>query len=828
MRRVIAWGAGVVLAITAAVLVAAWLLLRASLPPLDGELEVPGLAAPVSIERDANGVVTVEGRTRADVAYGLGHAHGQDRFFQMDLARRLAAGELAELFGPLALEQDRRARVFRFRRVARAVLGNATRDERAAIDAYARGVNDGFATLRSRPWEYWLLRVVPEPWRDEDTVLAIHAMWWQLQYGGFAADERRQDVEQALRERVDDASAAEVLAFLFPERTEWDAPNGVAERPETRAARPVETPGAPTAETPRVPRAETWDPRRSTRSESAGRGFPFWASNAEDEQALERARAIGSNNWAVAGTHTASGAALVANDMHLGLDVPAIWYRARLRVLDEDLELNGVTLPGAPALVAGSNGHIAWGYTNSYGDWLDVRWTRCDLAAPSFVDLQGEASALERTVARLRVKGERGRLPFEVLRGSEGVVLATRQRDGHTECRIGNWLAMQPAATNLRLLAFERARNVDDALAVAHEVGIPHQNVVIGDRAGRIAWTVLGRVPASSGPLRATSSVFLDAATHPKLVDPESGRLWTANARPIDGPAAMLIGDDEARHGAGYDLGARAGQIRDGLFGLTEPADAAAMLRVQLDDRALFLERWRVLLLDLLDEASLSAGADPQRHAARAQFRELIADGSMRASADSVSYRLVREFRTRMSRALWAATLESLELPAGKHAVPPQFEAPLWALVTERPTHWLPQGAEDWRAFLVAGIDATIDALRSECTALAECTWGTREVVRMRHPLSRAVPFVSRWIDMPPLALAGDHDVPRVQGGDFGASERFAISPGQESSAYLQLPGGQSAHPLSPFYRSLFDDWASGSPTPLLPGPAHHKLVLSP
>jgi len=115
-----------------------------------------------------------------------------------------------------------------------------------------------------------------------------------------------------------------------------------------------------------------------------------------------------------------------------------------------------------------------------------------------------------------------------------------------------------------------------------------------------------------------------------------------------------------------------------------------------------------------------------------------------------------------------------------------------------------------------------------KCTTLATCTYGASESVTVRHPLSRAVPVLSRLLDMPTMQLPGDHNMPRVQGGTFGASERFAVSPGREDQGYLELPGGPSGHPLSPFYRSGFDDWAAGRPTPFRPGPAAHRLVLQP
>src|SRR6266404_5872409 len=160
-------------------------LLRASLPRLEGASGEPGLTSVVRITRDSRGVPTIEAANRLDLAYATGFVHAQDRYFEMDLSRRLAAGELAELFGKVALEQDRKARLFRFRSVAREVIAQATAAERAVIEAYARGVNAGLAGLAGRPWEYWVLGQPPLPWRPEDTVLVEHAMWWDLQANGL-------------------------------------------------------------------------------------------------------------------------------------------------------------------------------------------------------------------------------------------------------------------------------------------------------------------------------------------------------------------------------------------------------------------------------------------------------------------------------------------------------------------------------------------------------------------------------------------------------------------------------------------------------------------
>jgi penicillin amidase len=307
-------------------------------------------------------------------------------------------------------------------------------------------------------------------------------------------------------------------------------------------------------------------------------------------------------------------------------------------------------------------------------------------------------------------------------------------------------------------------------------------------------------------------------------VDPPVGRVWTANARATDDEAQeAVIGGGLASVGAGYDLGARARQIRDDLLAIQGRAKPADMLRIQLDDRALFLSRWRATLLTLLDGQSLKG--QPRR----AEFQRLVASWNGRASVDSVGYRLVRAYRNRTEEEVWARVLGALGITHDdRTGVPDQFEPALWKLVSQQPMHMLPAAYGSWREFLLAQVDATILQLRESCRDLAHCTWGARKPVRIRHPLSRSLPILSRLLDMPTVELPGDHDMPRVQDGSVGASERFAVSPGHEAQGYFELPGGQSGHPLSPYYRTGFEDWARGNQAPFLPGPSEHRLTLQP
>ena len=829
MTRALLRGTVLLGALAGVVAATVWFVFRASLPTLDGVARPRGATSAITLERDAAGIVTVRAATLDGSAYGLGYAHGQDRFFQMDLSRRLAAGELAALFGVAAIVQDQLARPFGFRAVARRALAAAAPQERAWLAAYVAGVNAGLDSLRSRPWEYWLLRARPERWRDEDSLLVLHAMWWQLQFEAIPRERLRREVGARVTTMVADASAGEadsgparaVLQFLFPRGTEWDVPNFAAAADEAEA-----TGGSGSFESAPVPPPELLDlrarslsgDRRTTPLPSPSTSpSPMPQPPAPTPQLPVPRRPPGSNSWAVAGAHTASGAALVANDMHLMLRVPTIWYRARLRV--GALDLNGVTMPGLPALIAGSNGRIAWGLTNSYGDWSDVTQVSCDLAAGTFMTDAG-ARRFDRHRETLAIARAPPR-QIEVLRSPLGVLLGASP-DGRS-CTLVRWLALEDGATNLRMMAFQAAEDVEQALALAPQVGVPQLNLVVGDRAGRIGWTVIGRIPRGfDGPSTAAPIAWRGADEQPRILDPQVGRLWTANARVVDGDAERVLGSDEASGGLDYELGARARQIRDDLLALDDGARPADMLRIQLDDRALFLDRWRRLLLATLDEEALKNA--PRR----AELRRWAEGWDGRAALTSVGYRIVREFRLRTQQATWRMLLGAIGAGTGAEAPPPQFEGPLWRLVTEQPEHLLAPAYPGWRDFLLAQADATAVGLRAVCGSLERCTWGAHNRVALRHPLSGAVPWLSRLIDMRVVPQPGDQDMPRVQMGEFGASERFAVEPGREAEGYLQLPGGQSGHPLSPFYRAGFEDWAMGRPTPLLPGATRHTLALNP
>ncbi|MHB8424402.1 MAG: penicillin acylase family protein, partial [Gammaproteobacteria bacterium] len=299
--------------------------------------------------------------------------------------------------------------------------------------------------------------------------------------------------------------------------------------------------------------------------------------------------------------------------------------------------------------------------------------------------------------------------------------------------------------------------------------------------------------------------------------NPPDGRIWTANNRVVDGAMLREIGD------GGYDLGARARQIRDDLL-RRNTFTPAGMLAVELDDRAVFLSRWRALLLRLLTPQDTAA------HPRRARFRRAVADWGGKASIHSVGYRLVRDFRRRVDAVVFRAlTAPCRKADPGFHyTVLTQREGPLWAMVTQQPPNLLDPEYTSWNALLLAAADKVIARLWLPGTGLATRTWGQHNTVRIRQPLSRALPFLSRWLDMTPVELPGDSNMPRVQGVRFGASERMDVEPGHEQNGIFEMPTGQSGYPLSPFYRNSEPAWEQGAATPFLPGPPEYTLRFQP
>ncbi|HWU77191.1 MAG TPA: penicillin acylase family protein [Rhodanobacter sp.] len=775
---------------------AAWWLLAGSRAVLDGTRTLPGLSASVSIHRDALGTVTIDGKNRSDISYALGYVHAQERFFEMDLMRHMSAGELSALVGPAALKVDLDHRRHRLRAVAEAAYAQMPPEQKHELDRYRDGVNAGLADLRVRPWEYLLLGSKPQPWRSEDSALVIATMYLDLNSDG--RNERELRIAQ-MRAVLPDA----VTDLLLAPDPDWEAPlTGALSR------------------SPVIPTADVFDLRKSKPAEIAHNLTAALAP------ALDAPRP-GSNSFAVGGALTDTGAAMLANDMHLGLGTPNIWFRTRLRYPDAtaphgERDVNGVSLPGTPAMIIGSNGQIAWGFTNSYGDWLDWVRVQRDPADPARYKVPEGWAKIETHDEHIQVKGQ----PDTILKVEDtrwGPIMG-KDADG-TPLALA-WIAQQPRAYNVELMRLEQAPDVAAALALAPQLGMPPQNLLVADSAGQIGWSIAG----NSIPLRAGINPLLPSdwssagsgwqgwatpAQWPRIEQPADPRLWTANNRTVGGAALALLGN------GGHDLGARAQQIRNDLHAHAR-FSTGNMLDVQLDDRAVFLTHWQRLL-----QETLAHSKDPSLQ----QLRQLTAHWQRRAAIDSVDYRLVRAFRSQVTEDVLAPFAARVQQRYPDFSWPGQnsAEAAVWMLVRRQPMSLLDPKYPDWHSLLTAAAKKVVDELGRQPGGLAARSWGERNRSAINHALSPALPpWLAQYIDMPDQPLPGDNNMPRVAAPGFGASERMDVSPGHEAQGVLEMPGGQSDHPLSPFFGAGHEDWVHGRPTPLLPGATRYTLTLKP
>jgi penicillin amidase len=776
--------------------------LRGSLAHVDGTRQLAGLSAAVQVTRDSLGIPTIRGASRVDVARATGFVHAQDRYFQMDLARRRAAGELSALVGPRALAIDREIRIHRFRAQARRALTNMRADDRAVLEAYAAGVNAGLGALSAPPFEYLVLRQDPAPWTPDDSLLVVLSMFVTLQ-----------DTDGSYESTL--ATMAEVLppemyAFMAPRGSEWDAP----------------VVGDAFATAP-IPGPDIYDLR--TRRRNKPPGIPRPGADRVDLGEPEAA-AVGSNNFAVSGRLTADGGALVANDMHLTIRVPNTWYRAALEWPDpenpNDMQrVIGVTLPGVPPVVVGSNTYVAWGFTNTYADWSDIVLLDIDPARPGGYLTPHGWRPFERHEEVIGVAGEDDQHQ-EVTWTEWGPLLAPDYRG---RLRAYRWVAHAAEELAASVRPLEAARTIEDAFDEANGLGTPGQNMVVADRSGRIGWTVYGAIPRRQGIDGALPASWadgsrrwdgwLDDAEYPRIIEPPDGRLWTANARVVGGPMLDKLGDGS------YEIGSRARIIRQRLFA-RERFTARDLLAIQLDTSADFLSRWRSAALAALDDTAVKWNAD------RALIRDLLVEGwSDPLTPDSVGYRLTRTFRDIVSERVMAFVLaECYEADASfDYTNVRRRDAAIYELVSSQPLHLLDPRYDNWQQMLLDALDATVErATDGRSGGLRDRKWSEFNIVEYRHPLSAGIPLFGRWLDMPRVDLPGDLYTPRVHWGAIAASERMVVSPGREADGIMHMPTGQSGHPLSPFYSNSHAAWATGEPTPFLPGPTVYTLTLTP
>lgn len=723
----------------------------------DGALRVTGLAGEVTIARDRWGIPHVEATCDADAWFGLGFCHGQDRGFQLELLARAGRGRLAELLGPDALAIDRLSRTLGFHRLAVAQLPMLDADIRAALDAYVGGVNASIGT-GPRPHELVLLRAGRTPWTAED-VLAFLGLQSLSLAGNWDTELGRLAVLLA-----DGPDAMEAVAPAYGSELPTVVPaGGVAGEPIDRLAADL----------------------AQLRDLVGGPG----ASNA----------------WALAGSRTASGAPLLANDPHLAPSIPAPWYLAQLRT--PDWAVAGASFVGGPAFPTGHNGHAAWGITAGCTDSADLFWEELDLEAGTARGPAG-AEPIERVEQRIMVRGA-AEVVEEVLVTRRGPVVTPLLDLDHALSLRATWL--EPVRVR-GFLDVHRSRDFATFRAAFADWPGPALNVVYADAAGHIGWQLIGTLPRRRDGNGTLPRPAWDAtggweASHlpfdalPWVLDPDAGRVVSANN------AARPDADDAPFLGVDWLDGYRAARIGE-VLPQRDDWDVAATLALQTDMVSL---PWR----DLKPFVAGTAPDDADSALALALLRDWDGVVGPASPAAAVFELFVSELaavfaRERAPRA-WRSAI-------GGGVGPALPRTSLGAVTLSRLVARLRAGP-DASAAVGAALSSAMRTLRGAAgDDPAGWAWGAVRPLRLLHPLGVQRPF-DRMLNVGPVPLGGDTNTV-AQAGVLPLdplrnpaaipNHRTVIDLGDVERSRYVLAGGQSGNPLSPHYADLFAVWRRG------------------
>lgn len=763
-----------------------WGLLTASVPAEQGEIQLPGLSTKALIDSDDLGVPAVTAHSRADAFRILGYLHARDRLFQMELMRRKSAGRLAELFGSSALALDRKQRHYQLSRAAAMIVNDLPTNQRLALQAYVEGVNAYLDQTTILSPEFLALRHRPEAWRAEDSILVILSMFQTL--NGQEQDERMVSV-------MEKALPAELLTFLTPDTDPYATVlTGGPFARRFSSSIPLEA-------ISRLPDNEDYAANTSVDAENV---------------------VAGSNNWVVAGSKTKDGRAIIANDMHLGLNIPNVWYRAELSY--EQHHVYGVTLPGVPGLIVGGNDDVAWGFTNVTADLLDLIRLETHPDRPDqYLTPQGWQTFGQHTEI---IKVNNAPDVEVSLQDTIWGPVSDQPLLGQTVAV--KWTALERHGVDLGLLDMDAAKTTQQAMSIINQAGGPPQNVVFADKAGHIGWTYMGRFPKRVGfdGLVSRSWATGDSAWQgfiaeealPRLFDPADGFIVTANNRTLGSDYPYVIGHNWA-------LGYRAFRISELLRdrqGLSEQD----LLNIQLDTRSGVLDFYQLLALSELQNLSTKDSALQEIEAALKAWNGHMQTGSLGAA-------LLNQFRNRLANVVFAKVVAACRIHDAdfKYAWR-EMETPLRILLIQRPAGLLSKRYQDnWQRMILETLRETAEELQQQYpeTRLTELSWGQTHSIRIQHPFSKVTPFLSDMLDMPTFASDGCGSFcVKILDLAHGASERLVLSPAHPEDAIFHMPGGQSGHPLSAHYRDQQLLWQNGLATPLKSQTKSHNLSVLP
>jgi penicillin amidase len=796
---------------------------RAALPQLDGDIRVAGLSAPATVRRDAHGVPHIEAATQDDLFFAQGYVVAQDRLWQMDMYRRNANGELAEVLGSGLVAHDRAQRVLGFRKAAERMYAGLDAQDRRWLDDYAKGVNAFIAQHPDDlPAEFRLLMYKPKPWSGVDS-MSVGTMMIDMLDTHWDVKLVREQIATKLGSLP---NGPQLEAQLYPVGS-W------RDRPPTGEVIDLTQPEvnpAPVTDDEDEDNTTAGIRGQGTGNRRQGQGTRDRGTTAESVDVGELRAMLGlpdcagcvsgSNNWVISGKHTASGKPLLANDMHLVLTEPNIWYMADLKAAG--YHAAGVALPGMPWIIAGHNEHVAWGFTALMGDVQDLYGERLD-GKGNYQSADGQWKPLAVDHETIHVRGGKD-VTVDVQTTAHGPLvnpMFDKPLKGPVALR---WTLFDATLNGLPLYAMNTAQNWAEFSAALGQWCWPTQNVVYADDQGHIAYHAVGRIPMRPGGLQGKPLAAGDGGHEwngyipfeglPNAFDPPSGFLATANARVTTERSPYLLSlewIDPYRAERIY----KALQGRDGL----KPKD---MIAVQAD------------IYSEVDQELAHRFAYAIDHASKADDRLKKAADLMRSwdgklTTDSAAASLVTEAR----HAFWPLILEP---KLGELATDYRWAEENFAeeeIIMHASADWLPKEYKNWDDLLTEAVRRGM-AKGKAPSDLTKWTYGSWHVMDVEHPLAGMLPFLKKFAGTGPQPMSGDPTTVKQIGRTLGPSQRFTMDWSDVDGSTENIVLGESSNPYSAHFRDQWNDWYNGTTFALpfseaaVAGNTRHTLRLNP
>lgn len=756
--------------------------LAGSVPQREGTVHLSGLRSEVRIYWDERDVPHIEATYPEDLFFAQGYVTAQDRLWQMDLYRRVAAGRMAEILGESQLAQDMFFRTLGFRRAAEASLAAADPEALQMAEAYAAGVTayiEHVTGTRLLPIEFRLLGYEPEPWTVVDTLLIARLMAYFLS-GNWELELQR---------------------YLAAELLSWDVlPEWLPDYPDFGPTITTWAHMRPEAETPAQPPAPTEEPRTPFEEPAADeRTLPAVAVQRLTEL-LQFAPPpfLGSNSWAVAPEKTATGGALLANDPHMQFGVPALWHQVHL-VLEGDFNAVGITVPGIPGVVFGRNEHIAWAITSLMADSQDLFIHQPNPDNPREFLYQGRWEPATVREELIYVKGRSEPVVYEVLETARhGPVLNPALEDEVHDVLSIRWTALGPTREINALLPLMRARNFEEFEAALDMWDMPALSMLYADAEGNIGYKAVGLLPVRPAgseryPMPAWTGQYDWIGTIPKdemprAYNPEAGFIVTANNAPVDADYPYYIGDAFVPWRA---------------LRITEVLAAGDDFTVD-DVRALQLDvvnthaRWIAPRLIAAVEERLLGAVQPDEPETAAL--RLLQQWDFVERADAPQPFLWHLWRQELLRIVlrdrFGFEVDDALLLDHVLLRMPEDELEEVATVAFR--------AAVRRAAALQGDDPS------------RWEWGRWHRMTVYHPVGESVPVLGWLFNVGDWPIAGSRATPYAAGYDadsglveHGASWRVVVDLAAGVGRDVLLPGN-SGHVLSPSYKDQAETWVAG------------------